>query len=193
MRWAFMCVCLLLVVGCQGTATTSLSAGDALDRAADQIGVTVDEYHDAVSLADDAKEDEVAAAFAARVVSDPDNAEAHAKAFTLAMRKIRVDREVEWTRRNASKENVAAIREVAKGLRRLALDSLSLNDEARRYFTGWYETYERSKAERESQRAAQKQAKIENQNNLIRMGVGAAAPQYSPIVDEVLKHRGGGQ
>lgn len=177
------------MLGCAGNATTALSAGDALGRVADQLDVAVDEYHNDVASHDDRREAEVASAFVARVVAnagDQDKLANDQAQFLMAMAKIRGDREVEWDRRNATKENIDALREVAKGMRRLALDSLSLNDEMRRYLTGWYDTYEQSKAARAAEKAANKQAQVDQRNTLIKTGVGAVAPQYSPLVDQIL-------
>jgi hypothetical protein len=191
MRWLTILAILVggCLMGCTGTATTALSAGDALDRLADQMGTAIDEYHEEVAAGDDSRESEVSAAFVSRVIKNANNAgelKNDQAQFLAALSKIRSDRETEWDRRNAAKDNVAALREVSKGLRRVALDSLSLNDEMRRYLTGWYDTYQKSKAEQDAKKAAQRQANTDKRNELIKTGVGIAAPQYSPIVNQVL-------
>jgi hypothetical protein len=46
---------------------------------------------------------------------------------------------VQWRRHTAALENVAVIREVAEGLRRMGIESLTLSDEMRRYLSRWIE------------------------------------------------------
>lgn len=131
-----VCVC----VGCGGDAGMELAAGDALLAVADQMQLTVQEYHEEVVRFDDTQKDAMVAAFVARVQADHDDAaamETSVQDFTAAMRKVRQDREVEWQRRSAAVENVAALREVARGMQKLALESLSLRDEVRRYLESW--------------------------------------------------------
>ncbi|HEY3245923.1 MAG TPA: hypothetical protein VGM03_21485, partial [Phycisphaerae bacterium] len=53
--------------------------------------------------------------------------------FTAALRKVRGDRRVEWQRHTDALDNVVVLREITGGLRQLAIDSLTLSDEVRRY------------------------------------------------------------
>lgn len=128
------------LAGCGGDAGMELAASDALVAVADQVQLTVQEYHDEVTRFDDSREDGMVGAFVARVQSDRNDSagsEKNVTDFRAAMRKVRQDRETEWQRRSASMDNVDVLREMAKGMQRLALDSLSLRDEMRRYVEGW--------------------------------------------------------
>ena len=126
--------------GCLGgNAGVELAASDAIEAAAHQFETMADEYHTTVVAFDDGREEAVTSAFIQRVLNDQANAAEHGAAFTSSLRKIRADREVEWQRHTAAKENSAVLREVAVKMRGLAIDSLSLRDETRRYLTGWIE------------------------------------------------------
>lgn len=136
-----------LCAGCGGDAGLELAATDVLLAVADQMEVTVGEYHDEVSRYDDSRESAVTSAFVARVQKDAGDSSAmasHVAEFEAALRKIRADRETEWGRRTAAMDNVGVLREVARGLQRLALESLTLRDEVRRYLSAWIETRRRS-------------------------------------------------
>ncbi len=147
-----------LGVGCGGDAGMELAASDALVAVADQMQVTVQEYHQDVSRFDDSREDGVVEAFVARVQAAHDDAaatETNVKEFQAALRKIRQDRETEWQRRTAAMSNVDTLREMARGMQKLALDSLSLRDEARRYIETWIANRETKKQTAAGSTAAQ--------------------------------------
>lgn len=153
-------VAMLGLAGCGGDAGVELAAGDALNAVADQMLLTVQEYHRDVSRHDDGREDATVAAFIARVQADHADASAmqtHTQSFQAALRKIRSDRETEWQRRSAAMDNVAVLREVAGGLQKLAIESLSLRDEVRRYLGTWIESRRRAQA-RQTQTSASAQS-----------------------------------
>ena len=107
----------------------------------------VQEYHQEVSSYDDTRETSVVAAFVNRVRKDSaDEAavDAHAADFTAALRKIRVDRDTEWSRRNAAMDNISVLREVSAGVQKLAVQSLTLQDELKRYLQGWIEARQKA-------------------------------------------------
>ena len=140
---------IVLVAGCGGDARLELSAADALLATADQMALTIQEYHEEVSAYDDSRESEVVSAFVARVqaaTDDPVAIDSHVADFKAALRKIRTDRGTEFTRRESAMDNVHVLRELARGLQRLAIESLTLQDEMRRYLTGWVETRRRASA-----------------------------------------------
>ena len=129
--------------GCGGDAKMELSAADALLATANQMELVINEYHDEIARFDDSRESAVVSAFVSRVRQNPtdDTAiETHVSDFKTALGKIRGDRETEFTRRIAASENVGVLREMAKGLQKLALESLTLEDEMRRYLGEWIET-----------------------------------------------------
>lgn len=126
--------------GCGGDARVELSAGDAINAVAREMGTTIEEYHQDVSQQDDAREHAIVAAFVTRVrgaQGDEAATSQHAAEFEEALRRIRADRETEWGRRQTAMDNVAVLREVSKGLQKLAIQSLSLQDEMRRYLESW--------------------------------------------------------
>ena len=124
-------------IGCVGDGRATLSAMDSVDVLGDALAGALGEYHDDLERLDDEREQAVIDAFVGRVRRDVAGGvsdEADAAAFRLALAQIRADRRVALERYLASRENLAAIREVTSGLRRLALESMSLQDETRRYF-----------------------------------------------------------
>jgi hypothetical protein len=136
--------------GCGGDARFEMAAGDALRVVADEMEITLGEYHADVSGLDDSRESGAVSAFVTRVSADRDNPEAmesHVTDFQAALERIRADRETEWARRAVAAENVGVLREVASGLQKLAIESLTLEDEMRRYLNGWLEARRRAKTE----------------------------------------------
>jgi hypothetical protein len=110
--------------------------------------LAIGEYHRELAWYDDSRESSVISAFVARVQSDvaePSALESHAAEFTEALRRIRTDREMEWRRHATAKENVLALREVSRGLQRLAIESLVFEDEMQRYLTSWLDARRRAK------------------------------------------------
>lgn len=174
---------ILAVGGCMGgDARVEMTAADAISAVASQLETTVREYHDEVSVGDDARESAVAGAFAARVVSangDADQIKRDTDAFMASLQKIRKDREVEWDRRNAALDNVAALREMSKGLRKLAIDSLTLQDEVRRYLTSWVDTAQQAKAEADAQSQQRRAERRATRDALIQQGIGIVTDAIS--------------
>ena len=137
------------MAGCGGDARVELSAADGIRAAADQMELTLREYYQEVSTYDDSREAAVVSAFVGRLKADRENDAAidgHAAAFAEALVKIRRDREVEYARRAAAGDNVAVLRELARGLERLGIESLTLKDEVKRYLTGWLEVRRRAES-----------------------------------------------
>ncbi len=151
--WACVCLAggtLAVESGCGGDARMELSSADALGAVAGQMERTIREYHEEVSRFDDSRESGMVAAFVARVRRDATDEKAlaaHAAEFEMALRKIRADRETEWSRRTAAMENVSVLREVSKGLQKLAIRSLDLRDQFRTYLEGWIEARDRATRE----------------------------------------------
>lgn len=140
--WVVVSTGFCFLAGCGGDARLELAAADALLAVADQIELTVKEYHEEVSRLDESRESSVISAFIARVEADASDEaalESHASDFRAALGKIRADGRTEWSRRTAAMDNVGVVREVAQGLRKLAVESLTLDDEMRRYLDSWLE------------------------------------------------------
>jgi len=136
--------------GCGGNAHVELAASDALVAVADQVRLAMDEYHVEIGRLDDEREGAVVSAFVARVKADVEDeaiVDGHEVAFRSAMAKLRGDREVEWARYHAAIDNVAVMKDVATGLRQIAIESMSLDDEMRRYFTSWMALRQRGSQE----------------------------------------------
>ena len=89
-----------LAVGCGGDARLEMSAADALLATADQMELTIQEYHEEVSANDDSRESEVVSAFVARVLVAPDDAvaiDSHVVDFKAALAPIKdVVGALEW-------------------------------------------------------------------------------------------------
>lgn len=145
-----------LVVGCAGDARVELAAADSIESLAAAFDVAFSEYHAETESADDARESAVIAAFVQRVAAagdDPAEQERHSGDFTAALGIVRADRRVEWSRYTDSRDNLDTLREVTSGLRRLALESLTLSDEARRYLHSLVEAARRASAANQTQSA----------------------------------------
>jgi hypothetical protein len=109
-----------VLAGCGGDARVDLSAADGIRAAAQQMELTLREYHDEVAGYDSSREGAVITAFVSRVRADSQNEAAidgHAAEFLKALEKIRTDRETEFTRQAAANDNVSVLREMARGLK----------------------------------------------------------------------------
>lgn len=141
--------------GCGGDAQLMLVGADAVEVIADQQQQAIDEYHAEVQALDDDREAAVVDAFVVRiqgdVPTDPSSGDAHAAAFREALAKIRADRDVEYVRHRAASDNTSELREIAEGLRQVALESLTFQDELRRYVTGLIEARQRAAEQNEPQ------------------------------------------
>lgn len=142
-------LCQLMVVGCVLDARVDLAAAGAMDRLAGSMEGVVNEYHAEIDRADNAMEVAVVDAFVERIrrdVSDEAAVTSHNEKFRLAMKRVRDDRAVEFDRYRAALDNVDLVREVARGLRRLATESMSFEDDARRYLFSLLENAQVSSA-----------------------------------------------
>ena len=123
--------------GCGGDARVELAAADSMETLGASMAQTLAEYHADLARVDDERQRAAIQAFIDRVradISDETATEAHADEFQRALESLDADRRVAWERYTASSDNVATLHEIAQGLRRLALNSMSLDDEVRRYF-----------------------------------------------------------
>lgn len=126
-----------LLGGCGGDARVELAAADSMETLGASMAQTLSEYHADLARVDDERQRAAIQAFIDRVradVSDEAATDAHADEFQKGLEGLDADRRVAWERYTASSDNVATLREIAQGLRRLALNSMSLDDELRRYF-----------------------------------------------------------
>lgn len=122
--------------GCGGDARVELATADAMQSLATAMDQVLGEYHEGIVGADDGREGAAITALVTRVTrdaGDENKVSGHAEAFSQALAKLRGDRAVEWQRYRAALDNVALLRETAADLRRLAVASMSLQDETRRY------------------------------------------------------------
>jgi hypothetical protein len=127
----------VLAGGCAGDARVELAAADSVELLGASMSQTLAEYHADLARFDEERQRAAVQAFIERIrmdVADEAAADAHAAAFQEALRRLDADRRAAWERYTASLDNVATLREIAQGLRRLALDSMSLDDEVKRYF-----------------------------------------------------------
>ncbi len=122
--------------GCGGDARVELAAADVIDAAAAQLKVTLDEYTAELELADRRRRDGAVAAFVERLrrdIADDPATRAHTAAFSEALAALDQDRTTERRRHNAASANVGTLEEIAAGLRRVAISTLTIRDEIRRY------------------------------------------------------------
>ena len=133
---AAACVLLPAAAGCGGDARVELSAATAIEQVAASIAVAMKEYHQEVTAADDLRQDAVVRALVERIRRDHQDekaTDAHVADFHQAMRHLRQDRDTEWRRYVAADDNLSVLTEITSGLRRLAVESMTLSDEVRRY------------------------------------------------------------
>jgi len=140
-RAAAILACLLtlggFLGGCGGDARVELAAADSMETLGASMAQTLAEYHADLARVDDERQRAAIQAFIDRVradISDEAATDTHADAFQRALESLDADRRVAWERYAASSDNVATLREIAQDIRRLALNSMSLDDEVRRYF-----------------------------------------------------------
>jgi len=144
-----------LINGCAGVARVELAAADSVEMLGASMTETLAEYHADLARFDSERLRAVIQAFIERVRMDvAGNAavDAHAEAFQEALRRLDADRQAACERYMAALENVATLREIAQGLRRLALESMSLDDDVRRYFGEVMERRKEAKEEESEKR-----------------------------------------
>lgn len=132
----------LVAAGCVSQARVELSAADALEQVAGETRKALDEYERDLESADASREAAVMSAFVARARRDHSDEALmarHTDEFTTALGNIREDRRVALERHRRATDNCAALSETAAGLRRIALEATSLDDELRRYVTSLFE------------------------------------------------------
>ncbi len=126
----------LAPAGCAATARVELAAADMLEQIAEQTDRALAEYDADLRATDRERERGSVLAFVDRLRrdgTDPAAADPHVAQFIAALDRLRDERETALDRYRRAADNVAALRETARGLRRLGLDALRLDDEARRY------------------------------------------------------------
>ncbi len=124
------------IAGCGGDARVELRAADSLESLAAELELALHEYHNDLATGDNLRESAAIAAFVNRIreaADDPAEQDRHVAAFAAALDAVRQDRHAEWARFSATRDNIGTVREITSGLRRLAVESLTLRDEARRY------------------------------------------------------------
>lgn len=166
---------LAVLAGCGGDAGMELAASDGLEAACDELETGVGEYHADVAAGDDSREDAVTAAFLARVATDKDSPELlaqHGQQFTTAMRKIRADRETEWRRWTAMTDTLASLRDMARKVRKAAINSMTLQDEADRYVGSLVANVQRARDEKRQEAAARQAEKKAQRDALVQTGAG---------------------
>jgi len=142
-----------LASGCAGDARVELAAADSVELLGASMRQTLAEYHEDLARFDAERQRAAVQAFIVRVradIADDAATDAHAAAFQAALQGLDADRQAARERYAASLDNVATLREIAAGLRRLALESISLDDDVRRYFD---EVMERRKEAKEQSTA----------------------------------------
>ena len=130
----------LFVAGCAGSARVELSAADSIEALAAELQAALDEYQSDLSQVDAERERLAVLAFISRVktaVGEDSQMQAHGESLLGALERVRADRLAATNRFMAARENALALGEVAAGLRRIAVESMSVDDEVKRYFQSW--------------------------------------------------------
>ena len=123
-------------IGCVGHGPVELAAADAIDSLAGETQKALNEYDGELRESDASRGRQIASAFAARAKRDHASDEQmaqHEAAFDAALDRLWADRETAIRRHDRASANVALLRETAAGLRKMGMESLRLEDEARRY------------------------------------------------------------
>lgn len=140
LRLIMGCLATTVSTSCVGGARVELAAADVLDQLRSSLATAMNEMHADILLGDTWREQAITNALVRRLVpgdgdegSAADSANGHKQDFLQALARIREDRQTQWARLIATRDNLLLIGEVSEGLRRLAIDTMSLEDEARRY------------------------------------------------------------
>ena len=125
--------------GCASSPRVQLSAADSLDLLASSLVSSINEFKVDLEQLDRQRRKAIVDAFVTRVRTDHENPyalESHTVAFTDALNRLEADRQTACDRRQTALDNVGTLQEIADSLRRIAVESMNLDDEARRYLTG---------------------------------------------------------
>lgn len=128
--------CALGLPGCGGDARVELAAADALDAAAVELKAALNEYTAELHFADRNRRDAAIGAFADRLrrdIADDDVVQAHTAAFRQALNALNADSRTEWQRYDTTRGNIEALEEIAVGLRRVGIATMTVRDDVRRY------------------------------------------------------------
>ncbi len=126
-----------LAGGCGPNARVEIAAADSVDVLSASLNQALGEYHADLVRLDTERRIALVQAFIERVrkdIADEAAIETHAAALHRALQRLDADRQTADERYAASLDNVATLQEIAAGLRRMALESMSLDDDVRRYF-----------------------------------------------------------
>jgi enamine deaminase RidA (YjgF/YER057c/UK114 family) len=148
------------VSGCGGDAGLEMRTADVMHSGTAAARQALDEFQADLEAADDAKESMLILNFTQLVLQDIDDqpkVSQHIADFGAALAKLRRMREASRRRYQAAIESLDTMDEVATDLHKFAVDSLTMEDETRRYFTGWVEQIrtarEQQRAQKEAERA----------------------------------------
>jgi len=130
------CTAVVGLAGCAAGARAQLSAADSMQAVMQAVELATTEYHNEVRSADALRRRSAIDAFVQRIRNDHDDEQVvtnHVAAFNLALDRIQQDGQIENARYLATIQNIRTLDEIAGGLKRLAIQSMTLDDELRRY------------------------------------------------------------
>ncbi len=144
-KWPTIVATMIVTIsttGCLGgDARVEIAAANLLEVANDSLAAALTEYHNEILAADAQKEHNAIRAFTNRLTANPETppdektVNLHTRHFTEALSKLRADTKTEWNRHITLMGNLRILQDAATTMRQLAIDSLSLEDETKRYLS----------------------------------------------------------
>ncbi len=122
--------------GCVVGGRTNLAAADAIDVVVESLTQSLGEYHEELATGNEAQRRRALDALIERIKTDGEDqgrTAAHRAAFMEVLRRLGDGERVEWQRYATSLDHLAILGEIGDGLRRMARESASLDDEFRRH------------------------------------------------------------
>ena len=139
--------------GCVVGGRTNLAAADTIDVVVESLAQSLGEYHEEIAAADEARRRRAVDALIARIKADGENEErsaVHRAAFIEVLQRLGHDEHIEWQRYTTALDHLTILRKIGDGLRRMARESASLDDEFRRHLMSLFKRASRGRPKDEA-------------------------------------------
>lgn len=168
----------LVLTACDplGSAHVDIGAAQAVSGVADQLDTSIQEYHGDIKESDSSTKAEAIGAFVERLVrhnGDETKMKDDASIFAEALAKIDADAETERDRYSKAKDNVNLLRNLASRLNQFAVNSMTFNDEYRRYLSGMWDQVQAAKKAGDDKKAANDATREQQKKDLQSAGENA--------------------